>query len=201
MRQRQTRRSGLTAITIVFALVSGAADGADEPYGHGDIRLGASFQVLAAALDFRDIYAALAEQERRKAAVPDLGRRGYGCLRRDDAYADVTCVSHTEKVGGAETRELRLQFLAGILQQFSITAEIQYFDAVTGAVRARHGAPGSVEPATGGGFPSYRWRNGASSIVGYGGKDLVFVSFELSSYAEAVKARQARPAGPASECR
>ena len=171
------------------AVMGAAAHAADQPYGHGDITLGASFQALDAALDFRDIHAALAEQGQRKATKPDLGRRGYGCMRREDAYADVTCVSHDERVGGAETREIRLHFLNGTLQQFSITAEIQHLDTVMEAVRARYGAAERREPATAGGFPSWLWRNGVSGIVAYGGKDLVFVSFELATYAEAVRAR------------
>src|SRR6185436_8147071 len=90
----------IVGILLVF-LLCGAAAAADGPYGLADITLGASYQALAAALDFRDIHAAVAEQGARKGAKPDLGRRGYGCVRRDDAYADVSCVSHDEKVGAA----------------------------------------------------------------------------------------------------
>src|SRR5262245_26390174 len=121
---------------------------ADQPYGQADITLGASYQALAAALDFRDIHAAVAEQAARRAAKPELGRRGYGCVRRDDAYADVSCVSHDEKIGDADTREIRLQFLNGVLQQFSISADIPRFDAVMAALRAQHGPPQVVEAAT-----------------------------------------------------
>ena len=181
----------MRVLAIALMLLCPAARAADPLYGHADIALGASFHELDAALDFRSIHAALAEQGARKAAKPDLGRRGYGCMRREDPYADITCVSHDEKVGGAETREIRLHFLTGVLQQFSITAEIQYFDAVMAALSARHGTPQRREAAAGG-FPSWLWRNGVSSIVAYGGKDLVFVSFELGTYAEAVKARQGR---------
>jgi hypothetical protein len=172
---------------------------AAEPYRYDDVRLGAAFARLAQDLDFRDIHAAIAAQKERQAARPDLGRRGYGCARRDDAYADVTCVSHEERVDGAETREIRMHFLDGLLQQFSITAEIRHYDAVIGALRERHGAPQQSQPAPAGGHPVLAWRNGESSIVAHGGKDLVFVSFELATYAEAVKRRQngARP----QECR
>lgn len=187
-------------MALLATLYCVGAVAADQPYGHGDITLGDSFQALAAALDFRDINAALAPQAARKAGMPDLGRRGYGCLRRDDPYADVTCVSHDEKVGSGETREIRLQFLGGVLQQLSITAEIQRFDAVMETVRGRYGAPQRTEPAPPGGFPSYHWRNGVSSIVAYGGKDLVFVLFELATYAEVVKARLHRDQ-PVNECR
>ena len=187
-------RCGLQAGGITLTLLCAAAHAADQPYGHADIVLGASFQALDAALDFRDIHAALAAQG--KAAKPDLGRRGYGCMRREDAYADVTCVSHDEKIGGTETREIRLHFLNGVLQQFSITAEIQHLDTVMAAVGARYGPPERREPPTAGGFPSWLWRNGVSSIVSYGGKDLVFVSFELATYAEAVRARQSRAGRP-----
>ena len=187
-------RSTVQAGGIALALLCASAHAADQPYGHGDITLGASFQALDAALDFRDIHAALATQG--KAAKPDLGRRCYGCMRREDPYADLTCVSHDEKVGGAETREIRLHFLNGVLQQFSITAEIQHLDTVMETLRARYGAAERREPATAGGFPSWLWHNGVSSIVAYGGKDLVFVSFELATYAEAVKARQSGAGRP-----
>ena len=186
--------SGLTcpvfrAVLLLF-LLCGNATAADEPYGQGDIRLGASFQALTAALDLRDIHAAIAEQGARKAPRPDLGRRGYGCVRRDDAYADVSCVSHDEKIGGAETREIRLQFLNGVLQQFSISADLPHFDAVMAALRSQHGPPQAAQAATEGHYASWRWSNGVSSIVAYGGKDVVFVAFELATYPEAVKRRQ-----------
>jgi hypothetical protein len=111
-------------------------------------------------------------------------------VRRDDAYADVSCVSHDEKVGGADTREIRMQFLNGVLQQFSISADIPHFGAVMDVLRARHGPPQEVEPAADGRYASYRWRNRVASIVAYAGKDVVFVSFELATYPEAVKRRQ-----------
>ena len=182
----------------LFLLAAAGAAGA-EPYRFDDVRLGASLTRLAHDLDLRDIHAAIAAQKDKPATKPDLGRRGYGCARRDDPYADVTCVSHDERVGGAETREIRLQFLDGILQQFSITAEIRHFDAVMQALRERHGAPQQTEPAPAGGYSSSAWRNAESRIIAYGGTDLVFVSFELSSYAEAVK-RKGSGAQP-QECR
>lgn len=175
---------------IGLAFLAGEAAAADEPYGHADITLGASYRALAAALDFRDIHAAVAGQGARQAAKPDLGRRGYGCARRDDPYADVTCVSHDEKIGAAETREIRLQFLNGVLQQFSITADIPHFDVVMEALRTRHGPPHETEPAAEGRYASYRWKNGVSSIVAYASKDVVFVSFDLATYQEAIKRRQ-----------
>ena len=183
-------------VLLFFAAAAGAAA---EPYRFDDVRLGASFTRLAHELDFRDINAAIAVQQEKKLTKPDLGRRGYGCARREDAYADVTCVSHEERVDGVETREIRLQFLNGILQQFSITAEIRHFDAVMQALRERLGAPQRSEPAPAGGFATSAWRNADSRITAYGGKDLVFVSFELAGYAEAVKRKQAgeRP----QECR
>jgi len=187
----------------VFALTCGwiavAAGAAAEPYRYDDIRLGASLTRLAHDLDLRDIHAAIAAQKEKQAARPDLGRRGYGCARREDPFADVACVSHDERVGGAETREIRLHFLNGILQQFSITAEIRHYDVVMQALRERLGAPGQSEPAPEGGYPTTAWRNPDSRITAYGGKDLVFVSFELASYDEAVKRRQSglRP----QECR
>ena len=200
--RRITRRLGVLAVLF-------AAPAAAEPYRYDDIRLGGSLQYLAQELDFRDIHAAIAAQEKARAEKPDLGRRGYGCARREDPFADVACVSHDERVGGAETREIRLHFLGGVLQQFSITAEIRHFDAVMQALRERHGAPHAAQPAPAGGYPSSAWRNADSSITAYGGKDLVFVSFELSTYPEAVKRRQDRAglprpagaAGGAQECR
>ena len=110
-----------------------------------------------------------------------------GLARRDDPYADVACVSHDERVGGAATREIRLHFLDGFLQQFSITAEIRHYDAVMMALRERYGAPQTAEPAAAGGYSSSSWRNAESRITGYGGTDLVFISFELASYPDAVK--------------
>ena len=119
-------------------------------------------------------------------------------MRRDDPYADITCVSHEEKIAGIATREIRLQFLDGILQQFSITAELGHFDAVMQAVGARYGAP-QVGPAEKSGGATYSWRNGESKITGYAGKDLLFVSFELASYAAATARKQKR--GGPQECR
>lgn len=188
----------IEAIGLSF-LICAAAHGADRPHGLVDITPGASYVRLAAALDFRDIHAAIALQEKSKADKPDLGRRGYGCVRRDDSFADVACVSHDERVGGVETREIRLHFLGGILQQFSVTAEIRHFDAVMQALREQNGAPQQSEPAPAGGYPSSIWRNADSVITAYGGKDLVFVSFELASYGEAVKRKHAR--GRQQECR
>jgi hypothetical protein len=181
------RHLGLVALLLQFASNAAAAD---DPYGQADVRLGASYQTMTAALDLRDLHAAIAEQAARKAAHPDLGRRGYGCVRRDDAYADVSCVSHDEKVDGVETREIRLQFLNGVLQQFSISADIPHLDAVMGVLRAQHGSPQAAEAATEGRYASWRWSNGVSGIVAYSGKDVVFVVFELATYPEAVKRRQ-----------
>jgi hypothetical protein len=193
-----SRRAG-RMLAVAAAFLAGAGAARAEPYRFEDIRLGASFPRLAHELDLRDIHAAVAEQGERKAARPDLGRRGYGCARRDDAYADIACVSHEERVGGAPTREIRLHFLEGRLQQFSITAEIRHYDAVMQALRARYGAPQAAAAAPAGGYASSTWRNDDSKIISYGGKDLVFVSFELAGYPDAVKRKQdgARP----QECR
>lgn len=191
---RAWRLGVLAALFLIGAGVAGA-----EPYRFEDLRLGASFQRLAHELDFREIHAAAAEQGERKAARPDLGRRGYGCARREDPQADVACVSHDERVGGAETREIRLHFLEGRLQQFSITAEIRHYDAVMQALRSRYGEPQAAATAPAGGYASSTWHNEDSKIISYGGKDLVFVSFELAGYPDAVKRKQdgARP----QECR
>jgi hypothetical protein len=193
MRALRRARTVLPALTLALALPCALVPAADAPYAHADIALGASFRALESALDFRDIRAALAAQG--GAARPDLGRRGYGCSRRDDAYADVMCVSHDEKVEGVPTREIRLHFLNSVLQQFSITVEVRHFDDLMAILRARYGEPRRSEPA-GGGFPSWHWANGASSIVAYSGPDLLFVSFELATYAEVVKLRERRGRSP-----
>src|SRR5690349_12283929 len=85
----------LGALAVQFLLSCGAAA---EPYRFDDIRLGASLTRLAQDLDFRDIHAAIAQQKEAGAVRPDLGRRGYGCARREDAFADIMCVSHDERV-------------------------------------------------------------------------------------------------------
>src|SRR5687767_7137225 len=91
----------------LFAFICGCIvlNAEAEPYRYDDIRLGASLAQLARDLDLRDIHAAFAAQQEKKAAKPDLGRRGYGCTRRDDPFAEVACVSHDERIGGADTRE------------------------------------------------------------------------------------------------
>ena len=177
------------ASTLAALLLAGfAAGGAGaQPYGFEDIRLGASLLRLAHDFDFRDLHAALAQQQEQKTAKPDFGRRGYGCVHRDDPHADVTCVSHDERVGGAEAREFRLHFLEGVLQQFSISAEMRHFDTVMREMDGRYGAP---QVDAGAGPPVYHWDNGVSKIMGHGGKDLVFISFELADYANAVKRKQ-----------
>jgi len=183
---RWLRRLGASLVLTLGVVLAAAA----EPYAFGNIRLGTSFDDLAPLLDFRDIDVALDRQLAAKAARPDLGRRGYGCMRREDPYAEVACVSHDEKVGDTPTREIRLQFLNGVLQQFSITAEIAEIESVMAALRQEHGAPRETKAATAGAFASYHWRNADSAIAVYRGKDLVFVSFELAGYRQAVEQRQ-----------
>ena len=161
-----------------------AAPAADAPFGVLDIGLGASYARLERELDFRDINETLAKTQSGK---PDLGKRGYGCMQREDDFADVGCVSHTERLDGVETREIRLHFLDGRLQQFSVTAEVQNFDAVVAYLRARYGAPQELPVKSAGEQPGVRWQSGAGQIVAYRGKDLVFVNFELVSYPDAVK--------------
>ena len=168
------------------ACIALPAAAADMPYGVLDIGLGASYARLERELDFRDIEASLA----KRAGKPDLGRRGYGCMPREDDFADIGCVSHTERLDGIETREIRLHFLDGRLQQFSVTAEVQHFDAVVGYLRARFGTPQLVIAQGPTELPSVKWQNEAGQIVAYRGKDLVFVSFELVSYPAAVKRKR-----------
>ena len=189
---------GLAAVIASVILAWGFAQAAiAEPYGFGDIRLGSTFDALSRQLDFRDINAALGAQHEANKPVPDLGRRGYGCMRGANAYADVVCVSHQEKVGGEPTREIRLQFLEGTLQKFSITVEVGKSAALLDALRAQHGQPSDTTAAGEGGFASQRWRKADSVISAYSGKDLVFVSFELAGYRKAVGRRQRGEAAPA----
>ncbi len=170
----------------MLALAATTAAAADMPFGVLDIGLGASYARLERDLDFRDINDSLA----KKAGKPDLGKRGYGCMQREDDFADVACVSHTERLDGIETREIRLHFLDGRLQQFSVTAEVQNFDAVVGYLSARFGAPQAVPVQNPGDQPSVRWQNEAGNIIAHRGKDLVFVNFELVSYPDAVKRKR-----------
>ena len=166
-----------------------------EPYGFGDIQLGSSFDELSRQLDFADINAALEAQRAAKAPKPNLGRRGFGCMRGANAYADIVCVSHQEQVAGEPTREIRLQFLDGVLQKFSVTVELARSGAVLSALRARYGEPDESRAGAAGTFASQHWRNAESAVAVFRGPDLVFVSFELEGYGAAVAKRQ-RPAAP-----
>jgi hypothetical protein len=171
----------------LFALAATTAAAADAPFGVLDISLGASYARLERDLDFRDIDATLAKT---KSGKPDLGKRGYGCMQREDDFADVACVSHTERLDKAETREIRLHFLDGRLQQFSLTAEVQNFDAVVAYLRGRFGAPQALPVQNAGDQPSVKWQSEAGQIVAHRGKDLVFVNFELATYPDAVKRKR-----------
>jgi hypothetical protein len=173
-------------IGLLAALTASVAIAADMPYGVLDIGLGASYGRLERDLDFRDIAASIAKQPGK----PDLGKRGYGCMQREDDFADVGCVSHTERLDGVETREIRLHFLDGRLQQFSVSAEVQNFDAVVRYLSNRFGAPQAVPVKNPTDQPSVKWQNEAGQIVALRGKDLVFVSFELASYPDAVKRKR-----------
>ena len=194
-----TIRPGLVAVvaTVIILAWGVARTAVAEPYGFGDIRLGSTFDALSRQLDFRDINAALGAQHEANAPTPDLGRRGYGCMRGANAYADVVCVSHEERVGGEPTREIRLQFLEGVLQKFSITVEVGKSAAVLDTVRAQHGEPSDTTAAGAGSFASQRWHNADSVISAYSGKDLLFVLFELAGYKEAVARRQRGETAPA----
>ena len=170
--------------TLIAVLLLGAmpAFAADETFGLLDIALGSSYARLERDLDFRYITASLAQMAGN---IPDLGKRGYGCMRRDDPQADIGCVSHVEKLGGVETREIRLHFLNGRLYQFSMSAEVQHYDAVIAQLRARNGAP-QIDSEN----DAVRWKNESGQVAAYRGKDLVFVNFELASYADAVKRKR-----------
>ena len=179
---------GLFIFGVLAITATAGAAAADMPFGVLDIGLGASYARLERDLDFRDIDASLAKKT--QSGKPDLGKRGYGCMQRADDFADVGCVSHTERLDGMETREIRMHFLEGRLQQFSLTAEVQNFDAVIAYLRARYGAPQTVSAGDAGGQPSVKWQSEAGQIVAYRGKDLVFVNFELASYPNAVKRKR-----------
>ena len=173
-------------IILLFVAVE-TAQAADQPFGVLDIELGASYGRLERELDFRDINTALAQI---KSGKPDLGKRGYGCMKRNDPLADVGCVSHEEKLDGVETREIRLHFLAGRLQQFSLTAEVRHYETVTSYLSRRYGEPQQVAAAGPDPAPSLKWQSESGQVAAFRGKDLVFVSFELVSYAGAVKRKR-----------
>jgi len=173
-------------IACIF-MSAATALAADPALGVLDITLGASYARLERDLDFRDINTSLAQI---KGGKPDLGTRGYGCMKRDDPFADVACASHDEKLDGIETREIRLHFLHGRLQQFSVTAELQHYDAIIGYLRMRFGGPRQDATSSPDAAPSLKWQGEAGQIIAYRGKDLVFVSFELATYADAVKRKR-----------
>ena len=178
----------IARFVVAWIFMSAAiALAADQPFSVLDIELGASYGRLERELDFRDINTALSQI---KSGKPDLGKRGYGCMKRDDPLADVSCVSHEEKLDGVETREIRLHFLAGRLQQFSLTAEVQHYEAVTGYLRRRYGEPQQLEASSPDAAPSLKWQSESGQVLAFRGKDLVFVSFELVSYADSVKRKR-----------
>jgi hypothetical protein len=178
----------IARLVMVWVLAAAAsASAADAPFGVLDIALGTSYARLERDLDFRDINATLAKTT---AGKPDFGKRGYGCMQREDDFADTGCVSHTERLNDIETREIRLHFLDGRLQQFSLTAEVRNFDAVVAYLRARYGAPQPLPVQNAGDQPSVKWQSEAAQIVAHRGKDLVFVNFELLSYPDAVKRKR-----------
>ena len=170
------------ALCALLGLLAHPVVAADTLGALLDIPLGASFARLERDLDFRDISASLAHMSGDK---PDLGRRGYGCMRREDAQADIACVSHDEKIDGVALREVRLHFLHGRLYQFSMSAEVQFYDVVVAHLRARNGAP-LAAPAG----EVLRWQDEAAQIAAYRGKDLIFVNFQMASYADAVKRKR-----------
>ncbi len=169
-----------------------------EPFGLLDISLGAAYTQLTQQLDLRDINAALAAMA--KPGHPDLGRRGYGCMPRSDEFADIGCVSHDEKLNELPTREIRLQILDGRLQQLTLTAEAQYYDAVTAYLRQRYGEPRHAAAETAA-APRLEWSNNVSTMYAILGNDLVFVSLELNTYANAVERKRKHALTDAPDCR
>lgn len=173
-------------IGAVAVLAAAAANAAEMPFGVLDIGLGASYARLERELDFRDIGVSLA----KAGGKPDLGKRGYGCMQREDDFADVGCVSHTELLDGIATREIRLHFLEGRLQQFSLTAEVQYYDAVVAYIAQRFGQPQAVPVKSPAEQPSVKWESDGGQVVALRGKDLVFVNFQLATYPDAIKRKR-----------
>ena len=157
------------------------------PMGFGDICLGGSIDALTRTLDLRDIDSALAELK-GGTGKPDLGARGYGCSRRDDAYADITCVSHDEHPEGLQLREIRLQFRRGLLRQLSITAELRESGALRRVLERRLGRPMKSPDA------AAEWRDSSSRVQLHEGPNLVFVVFDRDPAAaeQAVECGSAR---------
>lgn len=187
----------LLMYSALAAMLLAAPGALAQPHALNDVRLGASYGNLTRQLDLRDGEEALLEAKAMSLSRPYFGKRGYGCMRRDDPGADITCVSHEEKVGGAETREIRLQFLDGLLQQFSVSAEMKYVEPVIAAVTRVAGQPAREGSGTN---TTWRWQNSDSTITGYAGENLVYVVFSLVSYPEAVERKRKR--GPNTiECR
>jgi hypothetical protein len=174
-----------TALAILLTAMANA-HAADAPYGLLDITLGESYAQLSRELDLHDINAALTALH--ESGKPDLGLRGYGCMSREDEFADIGCVSHDERLNDVTTREIRLQFLGDRLQQMSLTAEARYFDAVVNYLRQRYGPP---TVATMMDSPRYEWSNASSRMYALRGPNLVFVSLELVSYQTAVVRKRA----------
>ena len=79
----------------------------------------------------------------------------------------------------------RLHFLRGRLDQLSMSAEVQFYDVVVAHLRVRNGAP-LAAPAG----EALRWQDEAAQIAAYRGKDLIFVNFQMASYADAVKRKR-----------
>jgi hypothetical protein len=143
----------LRAAIAALLWLAPCAQASDEPYGVLDFALGMSYSHLERELDLRDLNTALAQI---KAGRLDLGKRGYGCVRRDDPFADIGCVSHDERLDAAATREIRLHFLLGRLQQFSLTAEVQQHDVVVAYLRKRYGEPSQLPATSPGTAPSLK---------------------------------------------
>jgi hypothetical protein len=66
-----------------------------------------------------------------------------------------------------------------------MSAEVHFYDVVVAHLRARNGAP-LAAPAG----EVLRWQDEAAQIAAYRGKDLIFVNFQMASYADAVKRKR-----------
>ena len=169
MRRAVARLVVAAGCVLCAPAASGAAPG--MTMGFGDICLGASIDALARTLDMRDIDRALAALK-GGSGKPDLGARGYGCSQRDDAHADITCVSHDERPEGLELREIRLQFRRGVLRQLSITAELREAASLRRILERRLGVPMTSQDA------HAEWRDSSARVQLHEGPNLVFVVFD-----------------------
>lgn len=169
---------------LLMGAIAGFACADEGRYDFHDVRLGETYVMAVHRLDMRDIEQALAAAAGK--GKPDLGAHGYGCMRREDAGAEVSCVTHDVHPHGLELREIRLSFIEGTLQFFSVTAELGQRDGLIARIQSRFGRPAqtAAEPGV------LHWSSGTTNIRLHTGPSLTFASFESASYAAAVERRR-----------